>query len=289
MKNTKTSSFGVKGRYSHDSSDFYNTKLYDDFNEADKIGYLQEEVPEEVVNKIYCKSSQNMSELPDNSVNLMITSPPYNVGKEYDNDLSLTEYKQLLYDVFDETYKKLATGGRACINIANIGRKPYIPLHSIVIEIMLNIGYLMRGEIIWDKSASGGGSCAWGSWMSASNPVLRDVHEYILVFCKDSFSKMKVREKKDTIGRDDFLSWTRSIWSFPTVSAKRIGHPAPFPIELPHRLINLYSYEDDVVLDPFCGSGTTCLAAKRNNRKYVGYDNVEEYVELAQRRISDLG
>lgn len=259
-----------------------------DLNYQKKIEYLQEEIPEDKINKIYCKSSENMNDIPDNSVNLMITSPPYNVGKEYDDDLSIDEYRQLLENVFQETYNKLTTDGRACVNIANIGRKPYIPLHSLIIDIMLNIGYIMRGEIIWDKSASVGGSCAWGSWQSASNPVLRDVHEYILVFCKDSFSKKKVEIKKDTITRDDFLSWTKSVWTFPTVSAKKIGHPAPFPLELPHRLINLYTYEDDVVLDPFAGSGTTCLAALQNNRNYIGYDIVEKYVDLANDRISEF-
>ena len=259
-----------------------------DLNYQKKIEYLQEEIPEDKLNKIYCKSSENMNDIPDNSVNLMITSPPYNVGKEYDDDLSIDEYRQLLENVFQETYNKLTTDGRACVNIANIGRKPYIPLHSLIIDIMLNIGYIMRGEIIWDKSASVGGSCAWGSWQSASNPVLRDVHEYILVFCKDSFSKKKVEIKKDTITRDDFLSWTKSVWTFPTVSAKKIGHPAPFPLELPHRLINLYTYEDDVVLDPFAGSGTTCLAALQNNRNYIGYDIVEKYVDLANDRISEF-
>ena len=253
-----------------------------------KIEYLHDEIPEDKLNKIYCKSSEKMDEIPDNSINLMVTSPPYNVGKEYDDDLSIEEYKELLKNVFQETYDKLATGGRACVNIANIGRKPYIPLHSLIIDVMLDIGYIMRGEIIWDKSASVGGSCAWGSWQSASNPVLRDVHEYILVFCKDSFSKKKVKVKKDTITRDDFLNWTKSVWTFPTESAKKIGHPAPFPIELPHRLINLYTYEDDVVLDPFCGSGTTCVAAIQNNRNYIGYDNVEEYVNLANDRISEF-
>lgn len=287
-KSTKTSSFGVSGRYSHDSSSFYNSKLYNGLELPKKIEYLQEEIPKDKLNKIYCKSSEDMSDIPDNSVNLMITSPPYNVGKEYDNDLSIEEYGELLKSVFQETYNKLATGGRACVNIANVGRKPYIPLHSLIMDIMLDIGYIMRGEIIWDKSASVGGSCAWGSWQSASNPVLRDVHEYILVFCKDSYSKKKVKVKKDTITRDDFLSWTKSVWTFPTESAKKIGHPAPFPIELPHRLINLYTYEDDVVLDPFCGSGTTCIAAIQNNRNYVGYDIVEEYVDLSNKRISQL-
>ncbi len=287
-KSTKTSSFGVSGRYSHDSSSFYNSKLYNGLELPKKIEYLQEEISKDKLNKIYCKSSEDMSDIPDNSVNLMITSPPYNVGKEYDDDLSIEEYSELLKSVFQETYNKLATGGRACVNIANVGRKPYIPLHSLIMDIMLDIGYIMRGEIIWDKSASVGGSCAWGSWQSASNPVLRDVHEYILVFCKDSYSKKKVKVKKDTITRDDFLSWTKSVWTFPTESAKKIGHPAPFPIELPHRLINLYTYEDDVVLDPFCGSGTTCIAAIQNNRNYVGYDIVEEYVDLSNKRISQL-
>lgn len=287
-KGTKTSSFGVSERYNHDSSQFYNSNLYSGFEIPKKVKYLHKTIPKDKLNKIYCKSSEDMSEIPDNSVNLMITSPPYNVGKEYDNDLTVNEYAKLLENVFKETYRKLATGGRACINIANIGRKPYIPLHSLIIDIMLNIGYIMRGEIIWDKSASVGGSCAWGSWQSASNPVLRDVHEYILVFCKESFSKKKVAEKKDTITKDDFLSWTKSIWTFPTESAKKIGHPAPFPIELPHRLINLYSYEKDVVLDPFVGSGTTCLAAIKNNRNYIGYDNVEEYVDLANKRLSNF-
>ncbi len=288
MVRTKTSSFGVTGRFNHDSSNFYESKLYNGFDVPKKIEYIQENVLSDNLNRIFCKSSEDMSELPDNSVNLMITSPPYNVGKEYDDDLTIDEYRNLLFNVFNETYNKLATGGRACINIANIGRKPYVPLHSMIIDIMLEIGFFMRGEIIWDKSASAGGSCAWGSWMSASNPVLRDVHEYILVFCKDSFSKKKVEDKKDTISRDDFLEWTKSIWTFPAVSAKRVGHPAPFPIELPHRLINLYSYEDDVVLDPFCGSGTTCLAAVKNNRNFVGYDVVEDYVELANKRIADF-
>lgn len=287
VKGTKTSSFGVSSRQNHDSSNFYNSKLYNGLNLPKKIKYIESKIPEDNVNKIYCKSSENMSELPDNSVHLMVTSPPYNVGKEYDDDLSISEYQNLLKNVFKETYEKLDTGGRACINIANIGRKPYIPLHSMIIETMLNIGYIMRGEIIWDKSASAGGSCAWGSWKSASNPVLRDIHEYILVFCKESYSKKKVKEKKDTITRDDFLEWTKSVWTFPTVSAKKIGHPAPFPLELPHRLINLYTYEDDVVLDPFCGSGTTCVAALKNNRKFIGYDIKEDYVLLANDRLKN--
>ena len=287
VRKTQTSSFGSVLRESHSSKKFYSSKLFEEFRIPKNIEYRQVEIPKDNLNKLYCKSSENMDEIPDDSIHLMVTSPPYNVGKEYDNDLTLDEYLELLTAVFAQTYKKLVTGGRACINIANIGRKPYIPLHAMVIEIMLDLGFLMRGEIIWDKSASAGGSCAWGSWMSASNPVLRDYHEYILVFSKESYSKNRSQERKDTIERDEIIQWTKSIWTFPAVNAKKIGHPAPFPIELPHRLINLYSYEGDVVLDPFCGSGTTCIAALQNNRNYIAYDINEEYVKLSQKRINN--
>ncbi len=287
VRKTQTSSFGSVLRESHSSKKFYSSKLFEEFKVPKNVEFRESKIPENDLNRLYCKSSENMDEIPDNSIHLMITSPPYNVGKEYDNDLTLDEYLELLTSVFSQTYKKLVTGGRACINIANIGRKPYIPLHAMVIETMLDLGFLMRGEIIWDKSASGGGSCAWGSWMSASNPVLRDYHEYILVFSKESYSKNKAQTKRDTIEKDDFIQWTKSIWTFPAVNAKRIGHPAPFPIELPHRLINLYSYEGDVVLDPFCGSGTTCIAALQNKRNYIAYDINEDYINLSQKRISN--
>ena len=287
VRKTQTSSFGSVLRESHSSKKFYSSKLFESFKVPDNIEFKESEIKKEDLNRLYCKSSESMDEVPDNSVHLMITSPPYNVGKEYDDDLTLDEYLELLTSVFRESYNKLVTGGRACINIANIGRKPYIPLHAMVIEIMLDLGFLMRGEIIWDKSTSAGGSCAWGSWMSASNPVLRDYHEYILVFSKESYSKNKSQEKRDTITHDDFIQWTQSIWTFPAVNAKKIGHPAPFPLELPHRLINLYSYENDVVLDPFCGSGTTAIAAIQNNRNYIGYDIKEEYIDLAKKRIAN--
>lgn len=286
-RKTQTKTFGSVVRESHNSNRFYSSKLFEEFRISEDIEFRENEIKNKDLNRFYCKSSEVMDEIPDDSVHLMVTSPPYNVGKEYDNDLTLDEYLGLLGRVFGEVYRKLVTGGRACINIANIGRKPYIPLHAMVIEIMLDLGFLMRGEIIWDKSASGGGSCAWGSWMSASNPVLRDYHEYILVFSKGSYSKNRAQEKRDTIERDEFIEWTRSIWTFPAVNAKKIGHPAPFPVELPHRLINLYSYEGDVVLDPFCGSGTTAIAAVQNNRNYICYDINPDYIELSKKRISN--
>ncbi|NLJ55598.1 MAG: site-specific DNA-methyltransferase [Firmicutes bacterium] len=284
---TKTSSFGTPGRVNHDASDFYNSNLYKGQKKSKKgLNYLENKIDKENLNKIYCKTSELMDEIPDYSVHLMVTSPPYNANKEYDKDLSLDEYRALLKRVFQETYNKLVTGGRACVNIANLGRKPYIPLHAYIIEDMLAIGFLMRGEIIWNKAASASPSTAWGSWLSASNPVLRDIHEYILIFSKESFSR-KRGNKENTLKKEDFLEWTKSVWTFPAVSAKSIGHPAPFPAELPHRLIQLYTFKDEIVLDPFCGSGTTCLAALNNDRYYLGYDIDPSYVDLARKRIHE--
>jgi len=281
---TKTSAFGTPGRISHDSSEFYNSKLYTHLKPPEKVVYKENNIPEENLNRIFLKSSEQMDELPDNSVHLMVTSPPYNVRKEYDEDLSLEEYRTLLRTVFKETYRVLVTGGRACINVANLGRKPYIPLHAYIIEDMLDLGFYMRGEIIWNKASSASPSTAWGSWLSAANPVLRDIHEYILIFSKETFTR-KSKGKISTIRKEEFLEWTKSVWTFPAVSAKSIGHPAPFPEELPHRLIQLYTFKNDVVLDPFCGSGSTCLAAIKDERFYIGYEIDAEYVKLAENRL----
>jgi modification methylase len=284
---TETSSFGTTGRISHDASKFYGSRLYHGIEAGEVASTVENEIPAAVTNRFFCKSSEQMDELPDNSVHLMVTSPPYNVLKEYDNDLSLEEYLQLLMRVWKDTYRVLAPGGRACINVANLGRKPYIPLHSYIITQMLDIGFLMRGEIIWNKASSASPSTAWGSWQSAANPVLRDVHEYILIFSKGSFGR-KANGKESTINREQFLEWTKSVWTFPAVPARRVGHPAPFPEELPHRLIQLFTYREDAVLDPFMGSGTTCLVAAADGRRFIGYDVNEEYIELARKRLSQV-
>ncbi len=286
-KGTTTSAFGSPGRVNHDSTPFYSSKLYEGIPKEQKIKYVENPVPEKFLNKIFCKSCEKMDELPDSSVHLVVTSPPYNVGKEYDQDFTLQEYLEFLKKVWKEVYRVLVPGGRVCINIANLGRKPYIPLHAFIINDMLDIGFLMRGEIIWNKASSASPSTAWGSWCSAANPTLRDVHEYILVFSKGTF-KRKSLGKKSTISKEEFLEFTKSVWTFPAVSAKEIGHPAPFPVELPYRCIQLYTYEGDVVLDPFMGSGQTALAAVKTGRFYVGYDIEEKYVRLAEKRIRDF-
>lgn len=291
MKGTKTSSFGTKGRVGHDSSKFYNSKLYKEIknNNSDII---VNEFPNELLNTIIASSCENMKDIPNNSLHLMITSPPYNVSKEYDNDLSLNEYLSLLKNCFTETYRVLVDGGRACINIANIGRKPYIPLSDYISKIMIEIGFNMRGEIIWNKSAGAGISTAWGSFQSASNPILRDVHEYILIFSKGNYKRERDKGekelRKDNITKEEFIEWTKSVWTMNTESAKRIGHPAPFPEELPNRLIKLFSFTNDIVIDPFMGSGTTAIAAIKNNRNFVGYEINKEYINLANNRILNL-
>jgi site-specific DNA-methyltransferase (adenine-specific) len=286
-KGTETSSFGSPGRIGHDSTKFYRSRLYQDQRIKTPVQYIESSIDPSVLDTILCKSSEVMDEIPDYSVHLMVTSPPYNVTKEYDEDLTLDEYRALLKRVFAETHKKLVTGGRACINLANLGRKPYIPLHSYIIQDMLEIGFLMRGEIIWNKASSASPSTAWGTWLSAANPILRDIHEYILVFSKEAFNRKNLPGKVSTLTRDEFLELTKSVWTFPAESAQKVGHPAPFPIELPYRLIQLYTFKDEVVLDPFCGSGSTCIAALKTGRHYIGYDTEEEYVELAQRRIKE--
>jgi len=284
---TKTSSFGSPGRINHDSTPFYSSKLYEGLPKEELIDYVENTIPSDFIDKIYCKSSELMDELPDNSVHLMVTSPPYNVGKEYDKDLTLDEYRKFLKKVWSEVKRVLVPGGRACINVANLGRKPYIPIHAFIVEDMLDLGFLMRGEIIWNKASSVSPSTAWGSWLSAKNPTLRDVHEYILVFSKGTFTRESCG-KKNTISKEEFLEFTKSIWTFPAEPATKIGHPAPFPVELPYRLIQLYTFEGDIILDPFIGSGQTAIAAIKTKRHYIGYDINKDYVKLAEKRIKEF-
>ena len=281
---TQTSSFGSPGRINHDSALFYSSKLYEGLPKEQEVEYVENPIPSQYLDKFFCKSSEKMEELPDNSVHLMATSPPYNVGKDYDENLTLGEYRNFLKQIWKEVHRVLVPGGRACINIANLGRKPYIPIHAFVIEDMLDLGFLMRGEIIWNKASSASPSTAWGSWLSATNPTLRDIHEYILVFSKDSFRRNN-NKRENTISREEFLEFTKSVWTFPAESARRVGHPSPFPIELPYRLIQLYTFEGEVILDPFIGSGQTAVAAVKTKRRYVGYEIDEGYVKLAEERI----
>lgn len=279
---TETASFGAGKRENHDASAFYGRRLHRVVETSPPGDPVPP--PGEVLDRVFCQSSESMPQLPDNCVALMVTSPPYNVGKDYDRDLTLDEYLGLLDRVLAETYRVLEPGGRVAINVANLGRKPYVPLNHHVAGLLQDRGFLLRGEIVWQKAQGAGGSCAWGSWRSAKNPTLRDLHEYIVVAGKGSFGRLKIGE--DTIGRDDFLQATVSIWNIPPESARRVGHPAPFPVELPRRLIELYTFRGDLVLDPFMGSGSTGVAAAISDRRFVGFDREPEYVALAEQRIA---
>lgn len=291
---TQTSKFGVSKREGHSSEIFYNSRLYKDgipnllnireiiqpkITKRSIIKTLEENWP----SRIYCHTSEDMYHIPDQSIALAFTSPPYNVGKDYDENFNLMEYLNLISRVASEVYRALKPGGRFVVNVANLGRKPYIPMHAYFYAIHTQAGFLPAGEIIWQKSNGNSGSCAWGSWMSAKAPCLRDTHEYLLVFTKEKYGRAD-RGKSD-INRDEFMAATLSIWNIKSESAKKIGHPAPFPVELATRVIKLYSYVGDVVLDPFVGSGTTCVAAKKSKRLYVGYDVKQEYCKLAEKRL----
>ena len=252
-------------------------------NKQELIEKHQENNVSLIKNKIFNKSSEDMNELVDNCVSLTVTSPPYNIGKDSDLELNDEEYWKMINKVFSETYRVTKSGGRLVVNVANLGRKPYIPFSKYFTEALNEIGFIMRGEIIWQKSKGANANFAWGSWLSASNPVIRDIHEYCLVFSKDSMKNSS--GGKSTIEKDEFMESTLSIWNITPEKAKKIGHPAPFPVELPKKFINLYSFKDDLILDPFIGSGTTAVASKLLKRKYVGYEINKNYIEIANNRL----
>jgi DNA modification methylase len=295
MSKTATSSFGASRRESHDASDFYSRTLHDGIATPPMLPSQPIPVPSAPpaatpahdgwLDQLYCQTATDMSMIPEHGVALAFTSPPYNVGKEYDDNMPLDSYLALIREVADQVYRVLRPGGRYVVNIANLGRKPYIPLHAYFYGVHMAAGFLPMGEIIWRKGKGANGNCAWGSWRSARAPRLRDVHEYLLVFAKEEFSRPE-RGESD-IERDEFMEATLSVWDILPESAKRVGHPAPFPVELAARVIQLYSYVGDVVLDPFMGSGTTAVAAIKHGRRFVGFEIEESYYQLAQKRIAE--
>lgn len=241
-----------------------------------------------------------MTALPNNSVALVVTSPPYFAGKDYEVDgrgpASFGAYLDMLAAFATETYRVLEPGGRLAVNVAGLGRKPYVPLAALLWQVLHAAGLHARGEVVWRKAAGASGSCAWGSWRSAANPVLRDVSERVLVACKPPFARtpsVAARRAaglphRSTISRDDFMAATLDVWDIPAERAHRVGHPAPFPVELPRRLIELYTFADDLVVDPFMGSGTTGVAALGCGRRFAGWDLDPTYVALARQRLEPL-
>ncbi len=293
---TSTSTFGVSRRENHDASGFYARFTAPTLSSDDTVE------PPGVVDQIYVGDARSMDRVRTSSVALVVTSPPYFAGKAYEAELgeghipaTYVEYLTMLEDVFAECVTKLEAGGRIAVNVANLGRKPYRSLSADVIGILQDrLGLLLRGEVVWRKARGAGGNCAWGSFKQPANPVLRDLTERVVIASKGRFDRaIKGSDRlqlglpsRATTTADEFMDATLDVWELAPESATRVGHPAPFPVELPQRLIDLYTYRDDVVLDPFMGSGTTAVAAIRTGRHYLGYDTDEGYARAARERVA---
>jgi site-specific DNA-methyltransferase (adenine-specific) len=297
QRRTSTSRFGVGRRESHDASGFYERFTAPELSKDEAIGSRRE------VDEIFVGDARDMADIEDASVALVVTSPPYFAGKEYETALgqghvpaTYGDYLAMLEGVFAECVRKLEPGGRIAVNVANLGRKPYRSLSGDVAWILQDrLRLLLRGEVIWLKGRGATGSCAWGSFQRPTNPVIRDLSERVLIASKGRFDRaMTARQRlakglpsESSMFRDEFMEATTDLWEMPSESASRVGHPAPFPVALPERLIHLYTYRGDLVLDPFIGSGSTAIAALRTGRHYAGYDTDTAYVEQAKLRIAN--
>jgi DNA modification methylase len=297
-KGTSTSNFGVGKRENHDASGFYarfaKPELSDDATVL---------APARLAEPFQLGDARDMAAITSGTVALVVTSPPYFAGKQYEEELerdgipsSYAEYLELLTAVFDECKRTLEPGGRIAVNVANLGRKPYRSLASDVVAILQDrLGLLLRGEVVWRKGEGASGSCAWGSFRSAGNPVLRDTTERVVIASKGRFSRARTVDQRrkaelpweNTLSADEFMAATLDVWDIAPESAKRVRHPAPYPVELPQRLIELYTFRDDLVLDPFMGSGSALVAAARTGRRYVGYDLDPDYVAIARARVAE--
>lgn len=293
---TSTSEFGVGKRESHDATDFYARFTPPDISDDDHLDTT------ELVDVIHVGDSRRMSDVADSSVALVVTSPPYFAGKAYETSLGeghvpadYVAYLEMLRDVFAECVRTLEPGGRIAVNVANLGRKPYRNLAADVTTILQDdLRLLLRGEVIWQKQRGASGSCAWGSYQSPANPVLRDTTERLIIASKGRFDRVGRGASADggdgdaSIPGDEFMEATLDVWEVPAESATRVGHPAPFPVALVERCLHLFTYTGDLVLDPFMGSGTTAVAAVQTGRHYVGYDTDPAYVRQAQERVGSL-
>ena len=295
---TSTSNFGVGRREGHDASAFYSRFPVPEISEDSEVARPR------CVDRLWVGDARDMDrygDIADSSVALVVTSPPYYAGKEYEEAIGeghvpagYIEYLDMLHDVFAECVRKLEPGGRIAVNVANLGRKPYRSLSADVIDILQNrLKLLLRGEIIWRKARGSTGSCAWGSFQRPGTPVLRDLTERVIIASKGRFDRARSGAERakanlpaiGTATADEFMEATTDVWDIRPASATHVGHPAPFPVDLPQRLIDLYTYRGDLVLDPFIGAGTTAVAAVRTGRKYVGFDTDAGYVARARKRV----
>jgi DNA modification methylase len=246
------------------------------------------------LNRIICGNAlKALHSMPDRSIDIVITSPPYNFGHAYAQDerndtREWNEYFKTLYEIWTECYRLLKPGGRIAVNVQPLF-SDYVPTHHVISNQLLTLGFLWKAEILWEKNNYNAKYTAWGSWKSPSMPYLKYTWEFIEIFDKETHKKAGSRERID-ISDTEFKEWVIGKWSFPPETRmKDYGHPAMFPEELPKRLMKLFSYQGDIVLDPFNGAGTTSLVAWKLGRRFIGIDISEDYCNCALSRILNSG
>lgn len=238
---------------------------------------------------------ETLDRMNDNYIDLTVTSPPYNVNlgdnkhnkdqsyDSYNDNMTHNEYMEWIRKVFTKIYTKTVSGGRCIINIGD-GKNGKVPTHSDYINVMREIGWLTMSIIVWDKK-NVSARTAWGSFASPSSPSMPTPFEYILVFAKDRYKLSSHSESVSDITNEEFVDWSLAMWTFAGEKRSRIGHPAPFPVELPLRCVKFFSWRDAIVYDPFAGSGTTALACLETGRKFIGSEISSNYVDIALDRI----
>lgn len=295
-------SYGIKGK----------KRIYDGYNKERKVKNRKEKekkrvlhyyslnnnfkkennnIPKNYKNEIICgDSSEVLKNLPNNCVDLVFTSPPYNFGLEYssNNDAKTWEkYFEKLFLVFDECIRVLKHGGRIIVNVQPLF-SDYIPIHHMISNYFIKNKLIWKGEILWEKNNYNCKYTAWGSWKSPSSPYLKYTWEFLEIFCKGDLKK-KGENKNIDINDEEFKKWVVAKWSIaPERKMKDYGHPAMFPEELVRRGLKLFSFENDLILDPFNGVGTTTKVAHDLNRNYLGIDNAKKYCKIAKKRITTL-
>ena len=246
------------------------------------------ELPEQFKNQIICDDSQNvLQKLPNNCVDLVFTSPPYNFGLDYEDsndDHNWDAYFKKLFRILDECIRVLKYGGRLIINVQPLF-SDYIPSHHLISNYCIKKKLIWKGEVLWEKNNYNCKYTAWGSWKSPSNPYLKYTWEFIEIFCKGEMKKTGEKENID-ISADEFKEWVVAKWSVaPERKMKKYDHPAMFPEKLVERVLKLFSYKNDIIIDPFNGAGTTTAIAKKLSRNYIGIDTSEQYCETARSRL----
>jgi len=297
----KIKSYGLKGR----------KRLYVDYDRERKVKNRKEKerirgtyyyargntfsrqnnkIPEQFINKIITGDSEEiLKQFPENCIDLIFTSPPYNFGLEYENHkdgINWNEYFEKLFSVFKECIRVLKYGGRIVVNVQPLF-SDYIPIHHILSDFFIKNRLIWRGEILWDKHNYNCKYTAWGSWKSPSNPYLKYTWEFLEIFCKGDLKHPGTWKMADITG-DEFKKWVYARWDIPPeYNMKKYGHPAMFPEPLTERVLKLFSFKNDLILDPFNGVGTTTAVAKRLSRNYIGIDISDEYCKKAEDRVKN--